>query len=151
MPNGNLKVEVQCPVCSETRLARTDVLKRLQGQPPICKGCHNRLRFAEKPHPRKGTGVKNDPALLYTQASYYKAKRRCKLGGAHHPCYEKVEFRFTGLQQLVDCIGCRPQGTTLDRIDPLGHYEPGNVRWATPAEQCANRLPRGYWTRKEPE
>ena len=27
---------------------------------------------------------------------------------------------------------------TIDRKDPWGHYEPGNVRWATPAEQMAN-------------
>lgn len=28
---------------------------------------------------------------------------------------------------------------TLDRIDVDGHYEPGNTRWATAAEQNANR------------
>lgn len=29
-------------------------------------------------------------------------------------------------------------GYTLDRIDPDGNYEPGNVRWATAQEQAAN-------------
>ncbi len=126
---------------------RRDVIKRVAaaGRPPICKPCHNRVRFQEQGHPRKGTGVKNDSALEYTRRSYYKAKRRCRLGAAHHFCYASVEFRFTSLQQLVDEIGLRPQGMTLDRIDPLGHYEPGNVRWATIAEQVQNRLPRGYW------
>lgn len=28
---------------------------------------------------------------------------------------------------------------SVDRINPDGHYEPGNVRWATPATQSANR------------
>lgn len=28
---------------------------------------------------------------------------------------------------------------SLDRIDPDGNYEPGNVRWVTRTEQAANK------------
>lgn len=44
-----------------------------------------------------------------------------------------------GLKNFIADVGDRPPGTTLDRIDPNGNYEPRNVRWATSIEQSRNQ------------
>jgi hypothetical protein len=55
-----------------------------------------------------------------------------------------IEYRFPAdlgkaTALLLETIGRRPEGLTLDRIDNDGHYEVGNLRWATPREQRSNQ------------
>src|SRR5271163_4778925 len=44
-----------------------------------------------------------------------------------------------GFRSFLADLGPRPVGMTLDRIDPCGHYEKLNCRWATPDVQAQNQ------------
>lgn len=147
MPNFNLRVTVTCPRCKQSREARSDVVRKAErdGKTLFCKPCRNQTRFDGRDHPKKGTGIKNDPERIQTYKSYERAKRRCRQGAVHHAAYANVEFRFKNFEEFFAELGPRPEGCSIDRINPLGHYEPGNVRWATVLEQAQNRMPRNYW------
>lgn len=76
--------------------------------------------------------------------AYHAAKARCT--NIHRPDYHRyggrgIEFLFTSLGQFLLTVGRRPSAQhSLDRYpDQNGHYQPGNVRWATPTEQSRNR------------
>lgn len=41
-------------------------------------------------------------------------------------------------ENFLDDMGFRPKGTSLERINNNGNYEPSNCKWATQKEQCRN-------------
>lgn len=77
-----------------------------------------------------------------TYKSWSEMKYRCKnpshcRGNAYKDvtyCEEWEEF-----ENFFRDMGVRPEGMTLDRIDPYGNYEPSNCRWADIITQENNR------------
>jgi hypothetical protein len=52
--------------------------------------------------------------------------------------------RWRTFANFAEDMGERPAGFSIDRINPDGHYEPSNCRWATALTQRHNRSAAPY-------
>lgn len=99
---------------------------------------------------REQTRVKNakhgelrDGKISPEYRTWVNAKARCE--NPNNRSYARyggrgIEFHFDTVEDLITEVGRRPSSAhSLDRIDNNGHYEKGNVRWATTTEQATNR------------
>ncbi|HAT3754847.1 TPA: AP2/ERF family transcription factor [Citrobacter amalonaticus] len=125
-PDGKSKKALfRCDCGTEKEI---NVCNVKSGKTKSC-GCLWREKMEGAPQKRHG--------LSHTReySSWYSMMQRC-----YNPKANKYELyggrgisvcqRWHDIAEFCKDMGNRPEGATLDRIDPDKNYEPGNCRWA---------------------
>ncbi len=82
------------------------------------------------------TKLTESEARRKARKAYDNSKYKCGKPGP----YQNTKFLFPSFNSMISAVGLPSRkNVSLDRIDVNGHYERGNVRWATAAVQAANK------------
>lgn len=131
--DGHLKWLFQCD-CGERTVAYGKYVR--SGRTRSC-GCLKKESIAR-------VNASHRMCQTATYRTWYSMIGRCH--NKNHSSYPKYGALGTkvctrwrsSFENFLEDVGERPAGKTLDRIDPFGHYEPGNCVWSTPAQQSRN-------------
>lgn len=108
-------------------------------------GCLHRddLRERHRNHGLVRTGAHSSWAAAKARCYDPKHTAYASYGGRGIQMCERWRNDF---RAFLSDMGERPAGTSIDRVNPDGHYEPQNCRWATPETQATNkRRPLPVW------
>lgn len=127
---------------SQRRYQKALAKDKILRSPWLRKLLHGARRTAPGDSGSAASTPKRPVGTLPEYRAYVGAKARCQNPnntGWKHYGGRGIEFRFDSFRSFYELLGPRPDKHSLDRIDNDGHYEAGNVRWATARQQLSNR------------
>jgi hypothetical protein len=134
-------VQVACD-CGD--VSWVQVTKLYLGRADRCNPCHLQAIVTQRMLASSTHGHSPKGRVSRTYSSWRSMKSRCtRSNHVSYPHYggRGITYapRWESFENFLADMGERPEGTSLDRINPDGNYEPGNVRWASAAVQRKNR------------
>jgi hypothetical protein len=103
-------------------------------------GCYARQRIGDRARRHGHCGTVKSPTYVSWSAMLCRVRGTSK--AERNRYFERgitVAARWLLFDNFLADMGERPPGTSIDRVNNDGNYEPGNCRWATRKEQVANR------------